>query len=100
MEPMIQLIDVRKRFGAQEVLKGINLSIYGGKTTVIVGESGKGKSLILKHILGLIKPNSGKVLVEGKDINKISKKALKEIRAQFGVLFHIPLDNASTTSSP
>ncbi len=86
-EPLIQLIDVRKRFGSQEVLNGVNLSIFEGKTTVIVGESGKGKSLILKHILGLIKPDSGKVLVYGKDINKISKKELKDIRSHFGVLF-------------
>jgi phospholipid/cholesterol/gamma-HCH transport system ATP-binding protein len=86
-EPMIQLIDVRKKFGSQEILKGINLSIYEGKTTVIVGESGKGKSLILKHILGLVRPDKGKVLVEGKDINKIGRKDLKDIRAKFGVLF-------------
>lgn len=86
-EPMIQLIDVRKRFGRQEVLKGVNLSIFEGKTTVIVGESGVGKSLIIKHILGLIKPDSGKILVYGKDINKISKKELKDIRSHFGVLF-------------
>jgi len=86
-EPMIRLIDVKKRFGSQEILKGVNLSIYEGKTTVIVGESGKGKSLILKHILGLIRPDKGKVLVEGKDINKIGRKDLKDIRAKFGVLF-------------
>jgi phospholipid/cholesterol/gamma-HCH transport system ATP-binding protein len=86
-EPMIRLIDVSKRFGLQEILKGVNLSIYEGKTTVIVGESGKGKSLILKHMLGLIRPDKGKVLVEGKDINKIGRKELKDIRAKFGVLF-------------
>lgn len=87
VEPIIQLDDVKKRFGLQQVLKGINLSIYEGKTTVIVGESGKGKSLILKHILGLIKPDSGKVLVYGKDLIRINKKDLKEIRSYFGVLF-------------
>ncbi|MEW6570208.1 MAG: ATP-binding cassette domain-containing protein [Nitrospirota bacterium] len=86
-QPMIQLIDVKKKFGAQAVLKGINLSIYEGKTTVIVGESGQGKSLIIKHILGLVKPDSGKVLVHGRDIYKISKRQLQEIRANFGVLF-------------
>ncbi|MBM4145531.1 MAG: ATP-binding cassette domain-containing protein [Nitrospira sp.] len=84
---MIRLIDVRKRFASQEILKGVNLSIYEGKTTVIVGESGKGKSLILKHILGLIRPDKGKVLVEGNDINKIGRKDLKAIRSKFGVLF-------------
>lgn len=87
MDPIIQLIDVKKGFGGQEVLKGVTLSIYEGKTTVIVGESGKGKSLILKHILGLMKPDSGKVLVFGEDINSVSRKKLKEIRAYFGVLF-------------
>jgi len=86
-EPIIQLIDIKKGFGPQQVLKGINLSIYEGKTTVIVGESGKGKSLIIKHILGLIKPDSGKVFVFGKDLNKMSGKELKEIRSYFGVLF-------------
>ncbi len=87
MEPIIQLIDVRKRFGDQEVLKGINLSIYEGKTTVIIGESGKGKSLILKHILGLIKADSGTVRVFGKDLDTIGKRELKNIRSHFGVLF-------------
>jgi len=96
-QPMIQMIDVRKSFGAQEVLKGINLSIFEGKTTVIVGESGQGKSLIIKHILGLMKPTSGKVLVEGKDINIISREKLKEIRADFGVLFqHAALFDSMT----
>ncbi|MEW6054552.1 MAG: ATP-binding cassette domain-containing protein [Nitrospirota bacterium] len=87
MEPIIRLEDVRKTFGTQQVLKGINLAIYEGKTTVIVGESGKGKSLILKHILGLIKPDSGKVMVYGKDLSMIKKQDLKEIRSYFGVLF-------------
>jgi len=86
-EPTIQLIDVHKTFGTQHVLKGINLSIYLGKTTVIVGESGQGKSSVIKHILGLVKPDSGKVMVYGKDINRISRKELKEIRMNFGVLF-------------
>jgi len=63
------------------------MSIYEGKTTVIVGESGQGKSLILKHILGLVKPDSGKVLVYGKDIFRINRSELNEIRSHFGVLF-------------
>jgi phospholipid/cholesterol/gamma-HCH transport system ATP-binding protein len=87
MEPVIQLIDVKKRFGSQNVLKGVNLSIFEGKTTVVIGASGQGKSLVIKHILGLVKPDSGKVLVYSKDINKISRKELKEIRTHFGVLF-------------
>jgi phospholipid/cholesterol/gamma-HCH transport system ATP-binding protein len=86
-EPVIQLSDVKKRFGSQNILKGISLSIFEGKTTVVVGASGQGKSLVIKHILGLVKPDSGKVVVYGKDINKIRRKELKEIRSNFGVLF-------------
>ncbi len=85
--PVIQLIDVRKSFGSQEVLRGVNLSVVEGKTTVIVGGSGQGKSLILKHILGLVKPDSGQVLVYGKDLSRISGRELQEIRMNFGVLF-------------
>ncbi len=84
---IIKLIDVDKILGSQHVLKGINLSIQEGKTTVIIGASGQGKTLIIKHMLGLIQPDSGYVLVNSKDINKISKKELRDIRANFGVLF-------------
>jgi phospholipid/cholesterol/gamma-HCH transport system ATP-binding protein len=87
MKTVIQLKDVRKSFGAQEILKGVNLSIEEGKTTVIVGGSGQGKSLTIKHILGLVKPDSGEVFVYGKNINRISKRELREIRTNFGVLF-------------
>ena len=83
----VQLIDIRKSYGSQEVLKGVNLSIEEGKTTVIVGGSGTGKSQIIKHILGLIRPNSGQVMVYGKDLNNVNNKQLKEIRNNFGVLF-------------
>jgi phospholipid/cholesterol/gamma-HCH transport system ATP-binding protein len=86
-EPIIQFIDVQKWFGKQHVLRGINLLIAEGKTTVVVGGSGQGKSVIIKHILGLVQPDSGRVLVYGKDINAISKKELKDIRTNFGVLF-------------
>ena len=86
-KPVIQLVDVEKSFGPQHVLRGTNLSISEGKTTVIVGGSGTGKSIIIKHILGLISPDRGKVLVCGKDINNIRKKELRGIRTNFGVLF-------------
>lgn len=84
---VVQLIDVKKSYGSQDVLKGVNLSIMEGKTTVIVGGSGQGKSQIIKHILGLIKPDSGSVMVYGKDISRISNKELTRIRTNFGVLF-------------
>lgn len=87
IKPIIELIDIKKTFGSQQVLRGLNLSIMDGKTTVIVGGSGQGKSVIIKHILGLVEPDSGKILVYGKDINMISKKDLRDIRTNFGVLF-------------
>lgn len=86
-KPIIELNGVKKRFGRQDVLKGINLSVMEGKTTVIVGGSGQGKSLIIKHILGLMKPDSGSVHVFGKDINRLKKAELRVIRTNFGVLF-------------
>ncbi len=86
-KPAVELIDIKKSYGSQQVLKGVNLPIMEGKTTVIVGGSGTGKSQIIKHILGLIKPDSGQVMVYGKDISSVNKKELMEIRTNFGVLF-------------
>ena len=85
--PIIQMVNVEKTFGTQKVLRGVNLSIMEGKTTVIVGGSGQGKSVIIKHMLGLMEPDSGEILINGKDINRIRKKELCDIRMQFGVLF-------------
>ncbi len=86
-KPVIEINGLRKTFGGVEVLKGIDLSIMEGKTTIIVGGSGQGKSLIIKHILGLIRPDNGSVRVYGKEMSNIRKKELKEIRMDFGVLF-------------
>ncbi len=83
----IQLIDVEKSFGSQKVLDKVNLSVQAGTTTVIVGGSGQGKSVILKHMLGLMRPDAGKVLVLGKDMARVRRRELKEIRGNFGVLF-------------
>lgn len=83
----IELVDVWKSFGKQTVLKGINLRVMEGRTTVIIGTSGGGKTLILKHMLGLVKPDRGKVLVFGKDLAKIGRKELDMVRKDFGVLF-------------
>lgn len=83
----IQLIDVKKSFGRQEVLKGANLVVEEGTTTVIVGPSGMGKSVILKHMMGLIMPDSGKVLVLGRELTAMNRRQMKEVRKDFGVLF-------------
>ena len=86
-EVAVELEGVVKVFGRQEVLKGIDLKIMAGKTTVIVGASGQGKSVILKHMLGLIRPDRGRVMVFGKDLAKIDKRELNALRMNFGVLF-------------
>ena len=84
---MIKLIDVHKSFGKQHVLRGVHLDIEDGKTTVIIGKSGGGKSVLLKHIIGLLKPDSGQVVVDGVDIVKLGDHDLNDIRKKFGMLF-------------
>ncbi len=84
---MIELIDVHKSFGKKEVLRGVNLKVVSGECLVILGRSGTGKSVLLKHIVGLIQPNRGKVIVDGVDINRISEARLYEIRRNIGFVF-------------
>ncbi|MBN2707381.1 MAG: ABC transporter ATP-binding protein [Deltaproteobacteria bacterium] len=83
----IRLIDIHKSFGTQPVLRGVNLEIERGATTVICGESGQGKSVLLKHILGLIHPEHGQVLIDDVDIRGLRGAALSRMRTRFGVLF-------------
>jgi phospholipid/cholesterol/gamma-HCH transport system ATP-binding protein len=86
-EIAIKIIDLQKSFGSQKVLDGVNLEIEKGKITVIIGKSGGGKSVLLKHIIGLLKPNSGEIWVDGTEITKLNDKALNEVRKSFGMLF-------------
>ena len=84
---MIELRKVSKSFNGKQVLDNIDLTIEEGSTTVIIGGSGQGKSVILKHIIGLLKPDEGEVLYKGKDISKISDIELNKVRKEFGFLF-------------
>jgi phospholipid/cholesterol/gamma-HCH transport system ATP-binding protein len=84
---MIKLVDLHKSFGKQKVLDGLDLDIEEGKTTVIIGRSGGGKSVLLKHIIGLLRPERGQILIDGTDITKLNDRALNEIRKKFGMLF-------------
>lgn len=90
-EAAIRFVDVCKSFGERgrrhSVLANVNFTVPKGKTTVIAGGSGQGKSVILKLILGLMRPDSGKIMVSGHDVTTLGYKALQEIRTQFGVLF-------------
>lgn len=87
MTDVIQFKEVRKSFGTQQVLRGLNLSIPKGKITVIIGRSGGGKSVILKHMIGLLQPDAGKVVVDDVTLSTLDSIQLREIRMKFGMLF-------------
>lgn len=87
IRPIIQLKNVSKSFGSQKILDDVDLTIKRGKTTIIAGGSGQGKSVTLKLILGLLVADSGQILVDGKDITCMSRRQLNQIRSRFGVLF-------------
>ena len=84
---MIKIKHLRKSFGEKVVLKDVNLEVPKGSTTVILGLSGQGKSTIIKHIVGLLKPDSGEIIVDGIDVAICSKKELYETRKKIGFLF-------------
>lgn len=84
---MIEIINLYKQFGDNKVLNGVNLDIQQGETLAIVGRSGCGKSVILKHIVGLLSPDKGEVRIEGKSINQMKEKELYGLRRKFGFLF-------------
>ena len=84
---MIKINHLRKSFGSKVVLKEINLNIPEGSTTVILGLSGQGKSTIIKHIVGLLKPDRGEIIVDGIDIAKCSKQEMYETRKKIGFSF-------------
>ncbi|RKY04170.1 ABC transporter ATP-binding protein [Candidatus Poribacteria bacterium] len=84
---MISLKDVHLSIDGKPVLKGLSLDIYEGETMIIMGRSGCGKTVTLKVILGLLKPDSGEVWVDGKEITKLDQDELNEVRKKIGVLF-------------
>jgi len=84
---IIQLKGVEKTLGGQPVLRGVDLDIPKGDITTIIGPSGEGKSVLLKHIIGLMRPDRGQVLVAGVDLAKIHARELNEIRKKFAMLF-------------
>lgn len=84
---MIEIINLSKSFGDSKVLDNLNLTINSDEAMVIIGRSGCGKSVLLKHIIGLLRPDSGQVLMDGNDIAKMDYKNLDELRLRFGMLF-------------
>jgi phospholipid/cholesterol/gamma-HCH transport system ATP-binding protein len=86
-EPYIRIQGLTQSFGDHEVLRGIDLEIFRGETLVILGSSGGGKSVFLKHLPGLLRPTSGSISVDGVEIAHLGERALGPIRRQMGVLF-------------
>ncbi len=84
---MIEVVDLWKSFGANEVLKGIDIRIPEGETFVVLGGSGSGKTVLMKHVIGLFKPDRGTVRVDGIEISSLAGKALTEARQRFGMVF-------------
>lgn len=84
---MIEVRNLDKSFGTKPVLRGTNLTISPGESLAVIGQSGCGKSVLLKHFIGLLKPDAGEVIVEGEDIWRVSQQRLYEIRQKFGILF-------------
>lgn len=84
---MIEVIDLYKSFNGREVLRGVNLKVEKGQTLALIGGSGKGKSILLKHIIGLTRPDRGKVLIDNQDISKLRGKLLKRLKERFGIVF-------------
>jgi len=84
---MIEVRDLHKSFGEQEVLKGISCTFKPGVNNLIIGQSGSGKTVLLKCLIGLYKPEEGEILYDGRDITRLKEKEMKHIRKEIGVLF-------------
>src|SRR5688500_15467964 len=84
---MIEVRDLKKSFGSHIILDGINFSIGKSESVVIIGRSGGGKSVLLKHLIGLLKPDAGQVLIEGEDVAPMDERELLRVRSRFGMLF-------------
>jgi phospholipid/cholesterol/gamma-HCH transport system ATP-binding protein len=84
---MIEVRDLHKDFGVQKVLTGISFTIGESESVAIIGRSGCGKSVLLKHLIGLIRPDAGEVMIDGREITRLSERDLLEVRRKFGMLF-------------
>ncbi len=84
---MIEIVDLHKSFGDYQVLKGINLSVPAGNTCVILGGSGSGKTVLMKHMIGLLKPDNGRVVIDGEDVVPMGAEDLERVRHKFGMVF-------------
>lgn len=86
-EAFIQIRDLHKRFGEQEVLRGLDLDVFPGETLVLIGPSGEGKTVMMKHIIGLLRPDKGTVKIDGVEVNKLRERELAPVRSKVSMLF-------------
>jgi len=84
---MIEVRDLKKSFGPQPILDGVSFQIEEGESLVIIGRSGGGKSVLLKHIIGLLQPDAGAVVIDGEDITHMDERNLIRVRSKFGMVF-------------
>jgi phospholipid/cholesterol/gamma-HCH transport system ATP-binding protein len=83
----IRVRNIHKAFGPYQILKGVDLDLYRGKINIIIGGSGKGKSVLLKHVIALLKPDQGQIFIDGTDIVPLDNYQLQDVRKKFGMLF-------------
>lgn len=86
-DPLIQFRDVFKAFGSNAVLKGVDLSVYRGQVTTIIGKSGIGKSVLLKHIIGLLEPDAGDIFFEGRSLKTMNRAQRRAVKMKFSYMF-------------
>jgi phospholipid/cholesterol/gamma-HCH transport system ATP-binding protein len=86
-EPMIKVVDLYKSFGPKKVLDGVNLEVRKGESMVVLGGSGSGKSVLIKCIIGILRPDAGKIYVAGQEVTSLKERDLNELRKKFGMLF-------------
>jgi len=84
---MIKIVGLTKSFGTTAVLRGIDLEIETGETMVVIGQSGSGKSVLLKHLIGILKPDKGEIYIDGLEITSLGEEELQRITRKFGMLF-------------
>ena len=86
-EPLVEIRDLHVQFGSQKVLRGINLTIPAGQTLALLGESGCGKTVLMKSIIGLVKPTKGKVIFDHEDLAQLTDREINYLRLRYGFVF-------------
>ena len=86
-EPLVEVHDLHVQFGSQQVLRGINLTIPAGQTLVLLGESGCGKTVLMKSIIGLVRPTSGRVVFDHEELANLAEREINYLRLRFGFVF-------------